>query len=453
MEADMTDQQQTTALALRERMRAGELSALDVVNAYIQQVEAREGDIQAFSWFDAGYARQQAEQLDQYRMRGLPLGPLHGIPVALKDIINTKAIPTENGTNIDKGRVPAEDAIIVQRLRSAGAIIFAKTRTTELAFLNPCETKNPHNLERTPGGSSSGSAAAVAAGMVPIAIGTQTGGSVIRPASFCGTFAIKPSFGLLPRTGVLMQSPFLDTLGVFASSVEDLALVIDVLAGYDANDNATSLAPNPQTLATCQGKVPVAPTFALVEPPHYERASQDMRDALNELGEFLGENVFSTTLPKAFEEAISARETINFAEMAKCYYRYSKNNSEQLSTILSNAITKGESTSARDYIAALDWRDLLNAGLEEFFERCDALIIPSALGGAPGLETTGDAVFNGIWTLCGNPVVNLPLFTDSEGMPMGVQIIGKRGEDGRTLRTARWLIEQLQQEVATQEVA
>jgi Asp-tRNA(Asn)/Glu-tRNA(Gln) amidotransferase A subunit family amidase len=250
-----------------------------------------------------------------------------------------------------------------------------------------------------------------------------------------------------------MQSPFLDTLGVFASSVEDLALVIDVLAGYDANDNVTSLVPNPQTLATCQGKVPVAPTFALVEPPHYERASQDMRDALDELGEFLGENVFSTTLPKAFEEAISARETINFAEMAKCYYRYSKNNSEQLSTILSNAITKGESTSARDYIAALDWRDLLNAGLEEFFERCDALIIPSALGGAPGLETTGDAVFNGIWTLCGNPVVNLPLFTDSEGMPMGVQIIGKRGEDGRTLRTARWLIEQLQKEVATQEVA
>ncbi len=160
--------------------------------------------------------------------------------------------------------------------------------------------------------------------MVPIAIGTQTGGSVIRPASFCGTYAIKPSFGLLPRTGVLMQSPFLDTLGVFATSVEDLALVIDVIAGHDANDSATTLEPNPQTLATCQGKVPVAPTFALVEPPHYERASDDMRDALNELGEFLGENVFSTTLPKAFEEAITARETINFAEMAKCYYRYSK---------------------------------------------------------------------------------------------------------------------------------
>ncbi len=142
----MTDQQQTTALALRERMRAGELSALDVVNAYIQQVEACEADIQAFSWFDANYARQQAEQLDQYRMRGLPLGPLHGIPVALKDIINTKAIPTENGTPIDKGRVPTEDAIIVQRLRSAGAIIFAKTRTTELAFLNPCETKTHTTL-------------------------------------------------------------------------------------------------------------------------------------------------------------------------------------------------------------------------------------------------------------------------------------------------------------------
>lgn len=449
----MTDVNKVTVTSLLSRLQRGEIKALDVANAYIERVEACEKDIQAFAWFDADYVRQQAEELDSYRLRGLPLGPLHGIPVALKDIIDTKAIPTENGTLLDQGRVPKRDAAIVEKLRSAGAVIFGKTRSTELAFLEPCETKNPYNAERTPGGSSSGSAAAVAAGMVPLAIGTQTGGSVIRPASFCGVHALKASFGLISRRGVLPQSPSLDTIGIFANSVEDLALTLDVLAGYDAQDSATQMAPSPQSLQICQQKVPATPNFAMIVPPGFDRASEDMRDALAELSELLDDQIFTTALPKAFDEASAARETINFAEMAKCYYPYLKRGRDQLSAKLSEAITQGEQALARDYIAALDWRPVLNAGLEELFERCDALIVPSAPGEAPGRETTGDSIFNGVWTLCGTPVVNLPVFTGSEGLPMGISLVGDLGGDARLLRTARWLEETLNQSLPQEEVA
>lgn len=449
----MTDANSTSVVALLERLKSGQLSALDVANAYIEQVESREDSIKAFAWFDAEYVRDQAKQLDQYRMQGLPIGPLHGIPVALKDIIDTKAIPTENGTSLDSGRVPKRDAAVVEKLRSAGAVIFGKTKTTELAFLDPCNTTNPFDPTRTPGGSSSGSAAAVAAGMVPIAIGTQTGGSVIRPASFCGVCAIKPSFGLISRRGILQQSPTLDTVGVFAAFTEDLALVTDVLAGYDDRDVATSMTPSPRALSTCQDKVPAPPNFALVEPPGYERASDEMKAALDELGEFLDEQAFVTPLPKAFDEAVIARETINLAELAKCYYPYSSKGKGELSEKISEAIKQGESTLARDYIAAKDWGTILNAGLEELFERCDALIVPSALGEAPTIDTTGDSLFNGIWTLCGTPVINLPVFTGSNGLPMGISLIGPVGGDARLLRTARWLEEALSQEQSSEEVA
>lgn len=449
----MTDAKSTSVIAILERLKSGQLSALDVANAYIEQVETHEDKIKAFAWFDAEYVRDQAKQLDHYRMQGLPLGPLHGIPVALKDIIDTRAIPTENGTPLDSGRIPRQDAALVEKLRSAGAIIFGKTKTTELAFLDPCDTTNPFDASRTPGGSSSGSAAAVAAGMVPIAIGTQTGGSVIRPASFCGICAIKPTFGLISRRGILQQSPTLDTVGVFAAFTEDLALVVDVLAGFDDRDSATSLAPSPRALAICQDRVPAPPNFALIEPPGYEQASEEMKAALDELGEFLDDQAFVTPLPKAFNEAVIARETINFAEMAKCYYPYSSKGKEQLSSNVSEAIHKGENTLARDYIAAKDWGFILNAGLEELFERCDALIVPSALGEAPTIETTGDSIFNGIWTLCGTPVINLPIFTGPNGLPMGVSLIGPVGGDARLLRTARWLEEALSQVQSSEEVA
>ena len=430
-----------SAPALRETIVDGHSSVAEFAERLLSHIEKFEPEIRAFAWFDAGYVREQAAQLDAYKRTGEPLGPLHGVPVAIKDIIDTQRIPTENGTAIDSGRIPKRDATLVQRLRSAGALIIGKTVTTELAFLQPSITKNPHHLERTPGGSSAGSAAAVAAGMVSIAIGSQTGGSVIRPASFCGVFGFKPTFGLIPRTGMLTQSPTLDTVGVFGQTIEDVALATDVLAGFDELDVATEAGPGPQALTICRQRVPVKPMFAVLELPFMDRASQDMRDALTEVAEFLGDQAFVTGLPNAFAEAVAARETINFAEMAKCYYRYSRDHQDALSSHIQNAITKGEETLARDYLAALDLKSVLCSGLDEIFERCDVMLCPAAPGEAPTPETTGDAIFNGIWTLTGHPALTIPVFTGSSGMPMGLQIIGRHGFEGRLLRTARWLVE------------
>ncbi len=331
----------------------------------------------------------------------------------------------------------------MSRLRAAGALIVGKTVTTELAFLTPSKTKNPHNTDHTPGGSSSGSAAAVAAGMVSIAVGSQTGGSVIRPAAFCGVVGFKPSFGLIPRTGMLAQSPSLDTVGVFGQTVEDVALATDVLSGFDGQDTACEPGPNPDALGVCRSKVPVTPMFAVVEMPFHDRASDDMRQALEEVTEFLGEQAFVTSLPAAFSEAVVARETINFAEMAKCYYRYARDHRNELPKEIQDAMAKGESTLARDYLAALDWKPILNSALEEIFERCDVIVCPAAPGEAPLADTTGDAIFNGIWTLTGHPALTVPVLTGTHGLPMGLQLIGRHGFEGRLLRTARWLVEQM----------
>ena len=220
------------AHVLRDRLASGALRASELAEALIARIEAREPEIGAFAWFDADFVREQARRLDAHRQSGRPTGALHGLPVALKDIIDTARIPTENGCALDAGRVPIKDAAIVSRLRSAGALIMGKTVTTELAYMQAGKTRNPHGPAHTPGGSSSGSAAAVADGMVPLAVGTQTGGSVIRPASFCGVTGFKPSFGAIPRTGILMQSPTLDTVGVFAASPLDAALLAEVLMGH-----------------------------------------------------------------------------------------------------------------------------------------------------------------------------------------------------------------------------
>ena len=232
----MTDPADLTALEARERLASGSLRAAELTDACLGRIAAREPDVQAWACIDEELALNQAGMLDDYRQTGRPLGALHGLPVGIKDIIDTRDLPTENGNALDAGRRPTDDAWLVARLRAAGAVIPGKTVTTECAYLAPGKTRNPHNPERTPGGSSSGSAAAVASGMVPFAVGTQTGGSVIRPASFCGVVGFKPTFGLIPRSGVLRTSRRLDTVGTFARTVEDAALLADVLAGHDAAD-------------------------------------------------------------------------------------------------------------------------------------------------------------------------------------------------------------------------
>ncbi|WP_435257636.1 amidase [Thioclava sp. FR2] len=427
------------AVALRDRLASGALGAEALVEACLARIAEVEPLVQAWAWLDGQHAVEQARRLDQWRKSGKPLGPLHGLPVGLKDVIDTKGIPTQNGTPIDEGRVPEADAWIVSRLKAAGAIVLGKTVSTECAFLHPGKTRNPHNPAHTPGGSSQGSAAAVAAGMVPLAIGTQTGGSVIRPAAFCGVVGLKPSFGLIPRTGVLMQSPFLDTMGVFARSVEDAALLAEVLAGHDPADKATEPVPMPRLLKVAQSDVPVRPTFAFARLPGWDQADPQMQGALEELAELLGEQCFEVPLD-GFEEVASARQRINFAEMAKCYYGLERRGRDQMSDVLKSAMDEGKAVLARDYLAALDWREVMNGALERIFDRCDAILCAPALGPAPeGLESTGSAIFNGLWTLAGVPAITLPVFTADNGLPMGVQLVGKRGSDARLLRTARWL--------------
>ena len=433
-----------SAVELRDRLASGALRAEEVAEAFLAQVREREPEIGAFAHLDEGHVLSQARRLDALRRTGRPVGPLHGLPVGLKDIVDTAGQPTENGTALDRGRVPARDAAVVSRLRAAGAIVMGKTVTTELAFLHPSETRNPAAPGRTPGGSSAGSAAAVAAHMVPLAVGTQTGGSVIRPASFCGCVGFKPTFGAIPRTGVLMQSPSLDTVGAFARSVEDAALLAEALFGHDEGDPATRPAPPPRLLDVARAEPPVAPTLAVLRPPGWEDAEPAMREAMAELADALGERAFAVELPPAFAEAAEIRRRINLAEMAKCFYGYERRGEDRLSPEMREAMAEGRAVLARDYLAALDWPAVLNAGLDEVFDRCDAILAPAAPGPAPeGLESTGDPVFNGLWTLCGVPAVTVPLMATEDGLPMGAQLVGRRGDDARLLRTARWLVREM----------
>lgn len=430
------------AVALRDRLASGALRAADLVEACLARIAAREPEVGAWAWLDGDHAMEQAQALDRHRESGRAPGPLHGLPVGLKDIVDTARMPTENGTALDRGRVPQRDAFVTERLKAAGAIVMGKTVTTELAFMHPGKTRNPHAPAHTPGGSSSGSAAAVAAGMVPLAVGTQTGGSVIRPASFCGVTGFKPSFGAIPRRGILMQSPTLDTAGVFAADPTGAALIAEALFGHDAADPATALAPHPRLLDTAAAPAPVPPLFAFVRPPGWEDAHPDMRAGIGELVAALGDQVFEVDLPPAFTAAAEARRRINLAEMARHYHRYHREAAETLAPETRAAIEEGAAIPARDYLAALDWKPVLNAGLGEVFDRCDAILCPAAPGPAPeGLGSTGDAIFNGLWTFCGTPAVTLPLLSAGNGLPMGVQLVGRVGDDARLLRSARWLFD------------
>ena len=390
---------------------------------------------------DEELALTQAGMLDEYRQTGRPLGALHGLPIGVKDIIDTQDMPTENGTAIDAGRRPIQDAWLVARLRAAGAVILGKTATTECAYLAPTTTRNPHDASRTPGGSSSGSAAAVASAMVPLAVGTQTGGSVIRPAAFCGIVGFKPTFGSIPRSGVLRTSRRLDTIGTFGRTVEDAALLADVLAGQDAADPDTAPAAAAQMLETAQSDPPVTPQLAFIKTPSWSGIEPDCAAGFAELVEALGDHCDEVDLPAIFAEGAIAHRRIMLTEIAHNLRHYYERGAERLAQETRAAIEEGRSIKAIDYLAALDWRDALYAGLEEIFERYDAIVTPAAPGEAPaGLQSTGSAAFNVLWSLTGVPAVTLPLLTGANGLPVGVQLIGQRSGDGRLMRTARWLV-------------
>lgn len=429
-------------LQLRDWLAEGVVSALDVAEAHLAVIEAKEPQVQAWHFHDPGLVRRQAAALDAHRKAGRPLGALHGIPVGLKDVIDTADMPTENGTQADAGRRPKRDALVTARLRAAGALLMGKTVSTEMAYFSPGKTRNPHDTARTPGGSSSGSAAAVAAGMVSLALGTQTMASVIRPASFCGLFGLKPSHGLIGRTGVLALSRTLDTIGTFARELDGAALAADVLEGFDPEDpDVTPRAPT-RFLQHAQSAPQVEPLFAFYRTPMWDQADQATQEAFDELTEFLGDRCDTVDPGPLFAEGYAAHRAVMATEMARNLGRYLDRSADVLSEPMQEIITRGRGITAVDYMAACDWRAVLNAGLDRIFGRYDAIITPASAGEAPvGHQSTGNPIFGALWTFLGLPAITLPLMTGPDGLPVGVQLVGRYGEDGRLLRNARHLVQ------------
>jgi Asp-tRNA(Asn)/Glu-tRNA(Gln) amidotransferase A subunit family amidase len=426
-------------------IRDGAINAEQLVQACLARVREADGGIQAWAFLDPEHALTQARARDRDRSEGRAMGPLHGIPVAIKDIIDTCDMPTEDGTVLHAGRTPASDATVVAMLRAAGAVIMGKTVTTECATYTPGKTRNPHNPEHTPGGSSSGSAAAVAAGMVPLALGSQTNGSVIRPASFCGVHGFKPTHGLIPRHGILKLSRTLDHVGVFARSIEDLALIVEALVGWDIDDPDTRPRAAIPFREIAAQEPPLPPLLGFIKPPVWDRAEADTKEAFAELTGQLADRIVEIDLPSSTAEALEWHRTIMEAEMAANLDREFEQGGDKLSESLRTQLGRGRDIRALDYQRALARIPLLNAGFEEIFERCDALVTPSAPGTAPkGLASTGDPSFCTLWTLCGMPAVNLPLMQGANGLPLGVQLVGPRDSDARLLRTARWLLNRLE---------
>ncbi|MCW5774595.1 MAG: amidase, partial [Rhodospirillaceae bacterium] len=394
----------------------------------------------AWAHLDRAHALAQAAAADAAHKAGKAEGPLHGVPVGIKDIFDTADMPTENGCALQRGRAPRHDAAAVALLREAGAVILGKTVTTELAYYAPGKTANPHDPSRTPGGSSSGSAAAVAAGMVPLAIGSQTNGSTIRPASFCGVFGYKPSHGLISRHGALRLSRRLDHVGLFARKIEDLALLGEALMRFDERDpDMRPMAP-PPLLRIALEEPPVEPRLAFVATPAWDQAEPVLEAAFAELAEALEGVVDPVALPAGFAEAWPAHRAIMEADMAHNLRAVEARGDEGLSEVMRETLARGRAVSARDYLAALDLVPALVEELDELFAAYDAVLTPAAPGPAPlGREATGNPVFCTLWTLCGTPAVSVPLLSDENGLPIGVQLVGRPGDDARLLRLARWL--------------
>ena len=425
-------------------IRDGAVSSEQLVQACMARTRETEDRVQAWHYLDAEYALKQAVARDLDHREGRAGGPLHGVPVGIKDIIDTADMPTEDGTVLHAGRTPDTDAAVVAALRAAGAVIMGKTVTTECATYSPGKTRNPHNPAHTPGGSSSGSAAAVAAGMVPVALGTQTNGSVIRPAAFCGVFGFKPTHGLIPRTGIMKLSRTLDHVGVFARTIEDLALVGGQLVGWDDGDPDTRPRPRGAWGEIASQEPPLPPLLAYVKGPVWDRAEPQTREAFAELVSELGDRVEEVELPASSFQALAFHRTIMQAEMAANLDREWDQGRDRLSASLRAQLEEGRAVTALDYQKACARIPMINNGFEEVFQRYSAILTPSAAGAAPrGLESTGDPAFCTLWTLCGMPALNLPLMQAESGLPLGVQLVGRRHDDARLLRTARWLVARL----------
>ncbi len=421
-------------LGLREaalRIRSGMLSSTEYTKVLLARIDALEKDVQAWQWLDRDRALELAARADKADRAMRLAHPLHGVPVGVKDLFYTAGIPTEMGCRAYAGHVPEITADVVLRLEAAGGIMFGKTVTTEAAYMVPAKTRNPWNLAHTPGGSSSGSAAAVAAGFVAGALGTQTNSSVIRPAAFCGIVGYKPSFGQISVRGVMPFAQTLDQPGVFARSVGDAAFLASSLTAQ-----RTVITPEVRPLRN-------APKLAAVRSPAWYLAQPDQRlqfDADIERLRDAGASVDVLEIAGAFDTAHHTHRTIMLYEAARLAKKAREIWRGGFSDYLNLALDEGERLREADYREALKIRTQLQQSLAEFFDRgYSAIITPPATGEAPDtLATTGDPRFGTIWTLVGLPAITIPTGKGRRAMPLGLQLIGAAEEENYLLATAAW---------------
>ena len=428
-----------SAVEMVQSLKKGEITSEELVKSYIEQIKKKEKEVEAWEFFDQELVLAQAKKLDELHQSGKH-GDLHGIPVGIKDIFDTENMPTIDGTEIHKKNPSWNDCTVVSKLRQAGAIIMGKTVTAELAYYSPGKTKNPHDTTRTPGGSSSGSAAAVASHMVPLAVGSQTNGSVIRPASYCGVVGYKPTKGLISRHLVLQISRALDQVGVFANSIEDAALISEQLIGHDKQDPDTSLNPRPKLLAASKQKPPMEPLLAYVKLPFMNKLDEDVKEGFKEIKDELKGKVDEIELPEGFAGIPDWHKIIMESDMARSFSKEYEKSKNKLSDQIVEAIERGMKYTSVEYNNALSKIDVANTYFNQFFHDYDAILTPSACDEAPkGLKSTGNPIFCTIWTYCGMPCISLPLLKGKSGLPVGVQLVSSLFDDERLFRNASWL--------------
>jgi Asp-tRNA(Asn)/Glu-tRNA(Gln) amidotransferase A subunit family amidase len=428
-----------------QAVRRGDFGSEELTRALLARIARHEEAVRAFQWIDPARAVDLARQADRRMRSGEAPGPLHGIPVGIKDIIEAEGIPTTMGSPIFADHVPARSAALVRRAEAAGAFVLGKTVTTEFAYFSPGKTRNPWNPSHTPGGSSSGSAAAVAMGFLAGAVGTQTNGSVIRPAAFCGVVGFKPTAGLIALAGVHPFSPSLDQAGVFARSVPDAGLLAAALAGRAADGPA--LGAGSQVIT---GKTPPLahpPRLAAVRSPLWRLADPHAQAHFLDMAARLGAAgaaVEELELPAAFEDAHAVHRTIMNGEGARVFAEIQRRDRNRLSPQLNALIDEGRGVTEAGLVRALEHKDQLAAMLDGFLSDFDALITPPAPGEAPAdLTQTGSPAFCTIWSLCGVPAVTIPAGLGPTGLPLGLQIVGRKSCDANVLAIAQWCDERI----------
>ena len=422
------------------KMQEGQISSIEVCKAYIERINKFEKDVKAWSFIDKKILLEKAEEADEYRKSGKPLGELHGLPIAVKDIIGTFEMPTECGTPLRKKMPSSQDSEVVNLIKIAGGIVMGKTVTTELAYFHPGKTTNPHDHLRTPGGSSSGSAAAVAAHMTPLSIGTQTNGSIIRPASYCGVVGYKPSYGLISRSGVLKQSDKLDHIGVFGKTVEDVALLAKSLIKKDLYDSSTIHYASDEMLKVCKKGPLYEPKFIFYKTKNWKNVDKESQKSFDFFIKTFKKNIEVFDAPSYFDDIPKYHKIIHETDMANNFQGYYRKSKKKLSKEMISAIERGLKYSAKDYVEAIDFMKRSYESYKEVFEDYHGVLSPSTTGVAPkSLKSTGSPEFCTTWTYMGLPSISLPLLTGANNLPLGVQLIGDKLDDLRFLGVANWL--------------